>query len=261
MDDNANPYASPMDPGPAEEGGFYVQPGASARFRSGQVFAFVTIALLSINGLLDLVAAGSWYMQLELLQQLQAGASVDQDELNANDDRVQFVAQVQLGEYWLTALAFLVWFHRAYSNLDALGAKGLSFSPGWAVGSWFVPILNLVRPCQVAQEIWRHSHPQHRHLPFYATSNSNLVGWWWALWIVGRIFNLASGRILDGATTYDEFVPASWACLANSLIGLVSAILAIAVVHKINRNQEERHRLIREKAMDDEFPVMGSAYS
>ena len=33
------------------------------------------------------------------------------------------------------------------------------FSPGWSVGWWFIPALNLLRPYQVIKEIWRGSYP------------------------------------------------------------------------------------------------------
>ncbi|MBM3996772.1 MAG: DUF4328 domain-containing protein [Planctomycetes bacterium] len=32
---------------------------------------------------------------------------------------------------------------------------GLTYTSGWAVRCWFVPILNFYRPVQIAQEIWR----------------------------------------------------------------------------------------------------------
>jgi hypothetical protein len=50
-------------------------------------------------------------------------------------------------------------FRRAYRNLPALGAESPRFSSGWAVGAWFVPFLNLVRPKQIMDDIWRASDP------------------------------------------------------------------------------------------------------
>ena len=35
--------------------------------------------------------------------------------------------------------------------------QGLRYGNGWAIGAWFVPILSLVRPKQMANEIWRGS--------------------------------------------------------------------------------------------------------
>jgi Domain of unknown function (DUF4328) len=41
---------------------------------------------------------------------------------------------VELIGFVLTGIVFLMWIHRAYSNLPALGARNLETSPGWAVG-------------------------------------------------------------------------------------------------------------------------------
>ncbi|QYO65100.1 DUF4328 domain-containing protein [Leptolyngbya sp. 7M] len=45
-----------------------------------------------------------------------------------------------------TIVLFLVWLYRAHKNLFSLKPTHLDFSPGWAVGWWFIPFLNLVRP-------------------------------------------------------------------------------------------------------------------
>ncbi|CAN5537127.1 hypothetical protein BH20ACT15_BH20ACT15_01250 [soil metagenome] len=46
------------------------------------------------------------------------------------------------------AVAFLIWFHRAYSNLPALTGGALRYKTTWAGWSWFIPIFNLFRPKQ-----------------------------------------------------------------------------------------------------------------
>ena len=38
----------------------------------------------------------------------------------------------------------------------------MSRGAGWAIGPWFVPILNLFRPWQIAVETWEGSDPDMR---------------------------------------------------------------------------------------------------
>jgi hypothetical protein len=59
----------------------------------------------------------------------------------------------------VTATVFIIWFHRAYRNLGSLGVAQLRWGTGWAVGGWFVPLLNFVRPKSIANDIWRGSDP------------------------------------------------------------------------------------------------------
>ncbi len=92
-------------------------------------------------------------------------------------------------------IAFLIWIHRAYRNLPSLMAESLHFSPRWAVGCFFVPILNLFRPYQIMREIWRESDPSRPRnvgdsLEPVKESSSAVVGWWWGLFlllIIGRL--------------------------------------------------------------------------
>ena len=52
----------------------------------------------------------------------------------------------------------LIWFYRASKNIHDFGAKNVS-SPRMAVIWWFIPITNLWKPYQVAQQLWKASDP------------------------------------------------------------------------------------------------------
>ena len=58
------------------------------------------------------------------------------------------------------AFGFLIaWTSRLYRNLSALGVGPLRYTEGWAIGAWFIPFFNLVRPKQILDDIWRGSGP------------------------------------------------------------------------------------------------------
>jgi hypothetical protein len=75
----------------------------------------------------------------------------------------------------------LYWFYRATKNAHQFGAKEIT-SPVMAVIWWFIPILEIWKPYQVAQQIWRASNPQiifsngteWKNLP----SSKNIKLWW-----------------------------------------------------------------------------------
>ncbi len=74
-------------------------------------------------------------------------------------------------------------FLRAYANGPALGLHDPRFGKGWAIGAWFVPILNLFRPKQIANDIWRGSDsalPAHASDSWYNRPTPVLLAWWWA---------------------------------------------------------------------------------
>jgi hypothetical protein len=130
------------------------------RFESGHSLAVGVTVGLSLVMLLSLISVGSKYLQLRLISDVAAGMSITTEVAEASDNRHQFIAGLQAVAYIVASILFLIWFHRAYKNLRPLGAVNLTYSPGWAVGGFFVPFLNLVRPFQVMREIWKASDPK-----------------------------------------------------------------------------------------------------
>ncbi len=147
-------------------------------------------------------------------------------------------AAVALAAFILTSIVFLAFFHRAYSNLGVLGPGEQRWSAGWSVGSWFIPILNLFRPKQIANDIWRGSD---------GSSVPALFHWWWALWLLGGAASY--GMEQHGVTISEARFLAIVEAVGESLI-VVGALLAAAVVKLIARRQHLRAALIgdRERA-------------
>jgi hypothetical protein len=56
-----------------------------------------------------------------------------------------------------TIVAWCIWQYRAQADLYARGVPDLRYSPGWAVGWWFVPFASLVMPCLTMRELWRNA--------------------------------------------------------------------------------------------------------
>ena len=80
-----------------------------------------------------------------------------------------------------TAITALMWIHRANYNARQLGASGLKFTPGWAVGWYFIPIASLWKPYQAMKEICQASfNPS----GWWDEDAPSLVPLWWALWLV-----------------------------------------------------------------------------
>jgi hypothetical protein len=107
-------------------------------------------------------------------------------------------------------------FARAYSNLAAGQRR---HSSGWAIGSWFVPILNLFRPAEIANDIWRTS---------LRGRNGGLTGLWWGLYLL----NLVSGgvAIFVASLRPDRAVEVVTVGLAIGALSIVSELGWLVVV-------------------------------
>lgn len=127
------------------------------------------------------------------------------------------------------AVAFTMWMHRAFRNLPALGARDLRWSPAWAAGAWFIPIVNFVVPILVASELWRASGGAGGGVRWLPAA-------WWAAWVTGSILNGLSGSLEGEAQSVQ---------MASDALGVVGDVamlaagsLAIAFVHLVTRRQQ-----------------------
>ena len=111
--------------------------------------ALIAVALVNAVGAVSAFAAYKLY-QRDL---------VTQDDLDTTDLREGLIAGLTLIATVVTIVLFIRWFRRAYRNLPALGAEPLRFKSWWTIGGWFIPIANLFRPKEMANDIWRASDP------------------------------------------------------------------------------------------------------
>jgi hypothetical protein len=165
----------------------------------------------------------------------------DIDALDTSDD-LYAILLLPSAAFTITAIVmFLRWFSRAYRNLPALGVRGLRFTPGWAVGAWFVPFLNLVRPKAIADDIWRASDPElpsAAPAPVWRTRRvAGFVHWWWGTYLLS--FLLRPPGSLDGTIGDDDASLARWESVRN-LLTVVAGILAIRLVTQVTERQRRR---------------------
>jgi hypothetical protein len=212
---------------------------ASARSRGQWV-----IRLLAVDVVLGLIAVWSTYSGIGLLSAMQAGQIVAIADAEAVDARQAFIGIAQLVVLLVNAVVFLMWLHRSYSNLTALGARHTRFSPGWAVGYWFVPVLNLFRPYQVVAETWKASNPEvdaSDQSALRAAKTAGTIKLWWAFWLLSSFAGQISFRAMSGADTPAEIINASWASLFGDATSIAAALLCMLFVSGIDRMQETKH--------------------
>ncbi|MCR2833273.1 DUF4328 domain-containing protein [Parerythrobacter lacustris] len=146
---------------------------------------------------------------------------------------------IGLAILWLlSALAFmimaLVWIYRAHANIVEQGVP-MDHSPGWAVGSYFVPFLNLVVPFRAMRELYNRSHGE---IPEHAHSGVDDVFAWWTAYMVGffiqcaLLFKLAVNELTNliiYAPLWMEFALSSFVFLlfATAVLMLIKLVGAI----------------------------------
>lgn len=225
---------APAAPPPSDAGPAYRSPRGPA---SGLRWLFYTLIAADAIGIVASVVENRFYRRYSDAE------PVDED---AELPIVLFSALVgfaQFALYTAVIVLFVVWFHRAYSNLPALGVEHLRWGSGWAIGAWFVPILNLWRPKQIANDIWRASDPHAPPQQGAAWREKDVPGvfqWWWAAFLVTNWIGNAAGRAVWTADTPTELARSAAVNGISNAFDILAALLAIAVVRRTTALQDER---------------------
>ena len=203
---------------------------------------FVSV-MLGLFCLISVLAIVSSFMQLNLLTEAQNGAGPNfQQRAEENDNREMLIAMLTLLCLLVAAVASLRLLHRLRSNVDHLGAVGLTNTPGWSIGWFFVPIAHLVRPYGATCETWQASaNPE----DWSSEPRSSMLGVWWFFWIVGSIVGQISSRMGNSANpTIDSLITATWVDAGHSVLSLMAALSFLAVLFGITKAQMATyHRL------------------
>lgn len=129
-----------------------------------------------------------------------------------------------------TVAVFLNWFYRARKNAG-LSAWRQRWSPGWAIGSWFLPPVLLWFPYQIMADIWRAGRsPGLRDGP----SNAVLPGLWWACWVLAWItsFQHTTQTTADGTST--SYALNFGGTPPSAVFAAAAAILLIVIIRKVS---------------------------
>jgi hypothetical protein len=137
-----------------------------------------------------------------------------------------------------TIVVFCLWLRRSNAALRTGGVSGLRFTPGWAVGWWFVPFANLYKPYEVMVELWRATTPGRDDWAF--APRSPALGWWWGFWIVSSLAGNAAARLTWNAESPEASHTALVASAVTDSLAVPAAVLAAWLVWKIQERLEQK---------------------
>lgn len=183
------------------------------------------IALMAV----DLIAAASGLLELKLLTEINAGIIPSGDVIDASDRRQRVIELFHFALFVTTAIFWIRWFRKAYRNLPFRGHGARRFPVWQATWAWLIPGLNLFRPKQIANDIWR------------ATDLGNRIPLWMHAWWVAGITAFLAGSVGAGVVRAGDEVRdilvGSWLSTAGDLIGAASVFLAVTLVRRITERQ------------------------
>jgi hypothetical protein len=181
--------------------------------------------------------------QIGTLQELSSGFTRNyQQRANSVIEALGIAGWIDIIAGLLMAGAVIYFFYQAYSNLERFGVRDLRVPRNQTVWTWFVPILNLFRPKQIANDIWRAStafDPKSPGAWRDAPVTLAMLAWW-ILWLIGGI--VGTRIALNSFENIEVFNPQLELALIYVWTGIfavhtIAAVLLIDFMIKIRDKQ------------------------
>lgn len=158
-------------------------------------------------------------------------------EGNISEVVIGLAALVELATFLVAGFLSLKWVYRVQMNAHTL-AGGLASTPPWAVGWFFVPIMNLYKPYEALKQAWQVARsPQ----GWSQVTLPSVINWWWGLWLTSNIALNVYGRLDLGSQALDLSKLADTIGLVAEGLTLAAGLLFIQVVRQLSEDQ--RHAL------------------
>ena len=135
-----------------------------------------------------------------------------------------------------TIVFFALWIYRAAANIVAAGIAGFDFTPGWAVGWYFIPFANLVQPFRAMRQIWNASHTGGSDLD----RGEPILTLWWTVWLASNISATISIQMSFRATSAEMVNMSLYLGAISSVLSLVLFVVGMRLVERITKAQRDR---------------------
>lgn len=212
------------------------------QYRDAGVLAKCLIGFFGAMIVSNLISIGLSVMDLGVLTKMEQGIDPDEDSMVFMELAYGVNGLAYLGIFVVIVVLFCIFVHRANKNARALGVTNLRFTPGWTVGYFFIPIMNLFRPYQAVTEIVKASDPEVSYTSEHGwkQSSSAITGWWWAAWLISGGLSRLDVRYYMRAETIDELKISSLITIVSESTSIIAAILAVLVVMTIHGRQRRK---------------------
>ena len=156
-------------------------------------------------------------------------------------DQLHVVAFISfLITFILGGIVIFKWIYRSNINAGLLGAKDMKFSPGWSVGWFFIPVVNLWKPFQAMQEIYNASlNPAN----WKDLGKPKIVLQWWGLWMISNSLNQFNNKKAEKAETISELINVNLLNQAGEILWIILCVTFLSLVKKISKSQLENFSL------------------
>lgn len=143
-----------------------------------------------------------------------------------------YSAYAEVGAFVVIAILFLRFLYKAVQQAKGFTTPFTYVSPGWAVGYWFIPFINLYRPFEAVKALFKACAAQ-AGAETKPAAGDQLLSAWWAMFLISNAAGWMLARsdndftTTAGITTYVEY------SIGCNLLLLVATLLFWLVLKRL----------------------------
>ncbi|AFT70943.1 hypothetical protein B5T_02673 [Alloalcanivorax dieselolei B5] len=192
------------------------------------------IRLLYADMAMAAVAVISGLLEYRLLIRIRDGVVLSDQAIQTTAIRQGVVGLVQTLVLFTAVILVARWIYRANQNCRRLGARDMRFTPGWAVGWYFIPVLSMWKPFQAMKEIWRASAAP---ADWRRQSTPMLMPVWWGMWLLSLMLGSAIIQLARHADSVDDYLLLGQVTLVADFLEIPLAFALIVLIRRIHAMQ------------------------
>jgi Domain of unknown function (DUF4328) len=207
------------------------------------------LVLLGTQIVLCAAVVGALVNRIQVVEKIRSGEVLGPSEAESADTLVASVASIEAWFLIATFVVWIVWQFRAQRAARELSlVSRFRFTPGWAIGWWFVPIANLWMPFQTVRELWKASDGR----PDWPDMRTwSIIGWWWGAFLGSAVTLRIASALTEEVVTADGVIRQDTWFMIALVIEVAYSVLAMAIVGAVRGRQDdaaEQRSLIRPSA-------------
>ena len=137
---------------------------------------------------------------------------------------------IQFVMFAAIAFLFLRLLYKSVQKAEGFAKPFRYVSPGWAVGYWFIPLMNLYRPFDVVKALFRACAEEVGGEP---AAGEQLLGAWWALFLLSNFADMALARMDTDFTTAQGIIGYAEYTLGCDVLSIAAAALFWLVLQRL----------------------------
>ncbi|MCX4905274.1 DUF4328 domain-containing protein [Streptomyces sp. NBC_00878] len=193
-------------------------------------------ALLVVVALSDLFAVYVGVRLHTLLDAEEGSVLAWQQEVDEAYSLYGTAGQLQGYTYLASGIAFIVWFYGMRRYAGVLGPDRFRSGPSWAIGSWFIPLINFWMPYRIAVDMWGAS----TRLPADGEPHKVAfwpVNLWWGLFVTATLFQWYAGLRYRNAEDIAEIQDAVLQVMVADILEVAAAAAAVCFAVRLTAIQ------------------------